>query len=417
MISPSKPRAHIHYAWLIVLSGCAFMGTTLGALGYTVGNFFLPVSRELGCGVGDVSLYVTINSISIALFIILTRRFVERHMRAALTTGALLIVIALVGLSCSTALWQFYLWAICLGAGSGFYNGATVPTLINSWFRTRNGMALGICLASAALIGAVMNPLIAAIIERFSWQTGYRFLALTAALLLLPFTVFVVRPSPQSLSLRPYGEAHAVVAPAAAEAPVSGATLGQAVRSPAFYLLLFVAPGFSMIFGLTSHLPAYADSIGLGTSIGAALTSASLIGGMLGKLTLGMLGDRFGARTPLAVSQLAVISGTLLIALGPVSSLLLVPGALIFGYGACTTALMPAMLTSAVFGQRDYNRILTWFTMSSSLVGGFGSTIYGFLYDGSGNYASSIALCLGVSCCCLLFGLLALARGRRQFSL
>ena len=63
MISPSKPRAHIHYAWLIVLSGCAFMGTTLGALGYTVGNFFLPVSRELGCGVGDVSLYVTINSI------------------------------------------------------------------------------------------------------------------------------------------------------------------------------------------------------------------------------------------------------------------------------------------------------------------------------------------------------------------
>ena len=51
MISPSKPRAHIHYAWLIVLSGCAFMGTTLGALGYTVGNFFLPVSRELGCGV------------------------------------------------------------------------------------------------------------------------------------------------------------------------------------------------------------------------------------------------------------------------------------------------------------------------------------------------------------------------------
>ena len=32
------------YAWCIVLCGCAVYGTTLGALGYTVGNFFLPIS-------------------------------------------------------------------------------------------------------------------------------------------------------------------------------------------------------------------------------------------------------------------------------------------------------------------------------------------------------------------------------------
>lgn len=408
MSAVTKPRVQIHYAWRIVMCGCAFMGTTLGALGYTVGNFFLPVSRDLGCGIGDVSLYVTINSITIAFFILLTRRLIERHMRMALTAGALLIVIALVGLSCSTALWQLYLWAVCLGAGSGFYNGATVPALISSWFRTKNGLALGICLASAAFIGAAMNPLIATVIDHFSWRAGYLVLALTAGLLLLPFTVFVVRPDPQSLSMQPYGDAAAP--DVSASRVLHGATLGQAVRTPAFYLLLLVAPGFSMIFGLTSHLPAYADSIGLGASVGASLTSASLIGGMLGKLTLGMLGDRFGAKTPLAVAQLAVVSGTALIAGGRIAPFLLLPGALVFGYGACTTALMPAMLTSAVFQQRDYSRILSWFTMSGSLVGGFGSAIYGFLFDGSGNYWSSIFLCAVVSVACLCLGLLALAQ-------
>lgn len=120
------------YAWCIVLCGCAVYGTTLGALGYTVGNFFLPISREFGCGIGEVSLYVTINSIVIALFIPLARAFTARHMRLSLSLGAGLLVLALLGMSQVKSLWQLYGCAVILGAGSGFFNGATV-SFVATW--------------------------------------------------------------------------------------------------------------------------------------------------------------------------------------------------------------------------------------------------------------------------------------------
>lgn len=407
-----RKKPYIHYAWIIVLSGCAFMGTTLGMLSYTVGNFFLPVSREFECGIADVSMYVTISSLSIAVFIPVVRRFIEHYTRRSLTFGAVLIIAALAGLSEISDLWQMYLWAVCLGAGSSFFNGATVPALVNSWFAKRKGTALGICLASAALIGAMMNPVLAGIIEKLSWRVGYKFLAACTAVLLLPFTVFVVRSTPKEVGMRPYGdqENKADDLPTGENTATAdhGMTLEAAVRTPAFYAVLLAAPCFSFIFGLTSHFPAYAASVGIDASWGALLTSASLLGGMSGKLTLGMIGDRFGAKTALIAAQSTVFIGEALMFGGAFFLPLLVPGAFAFGYGACTTALMPALLTSAVFGKVDYSRILTWFTMSSSLVGGFGSTIYGMLYDKSGTYRSSFIFCFSVAALCLSLGIFAI---------
>ena len=78
---------------------------------------------------------------------------------------------------------------------------------------------------------------------------------------------------------------------------------------------------------------------------------------------------------------------------------------------------MPAMLTSALFGQRDYNRILTWFTTSSSLLGGFGSTLYGLLYDAAGDYVSSMLVCMAVASLCLLLGLASLwVAGKKDYA-
>lgn len=407
-----------HYAWCIVLCGCAIYGTTLGAIGYTVGNFYLPISQELGCGLGQVSMYVTINSITIALFIPLTRSFTAHHMRLACSMGAILIIIALLGFSQCHTLWQLYACAIVLGAGSGFFNGATVPTLIENWFSKKKGTALGICLSSAALVGAIMNPILSTIISTVSWRAGYLFLAGLIALILLPLMLFVIRPAPASLHLSPYGhEKDSSQKKQESNPSLKGLSLQQAVRTFPFWIMMFIAPGFSIGFGITSHLPAYASSVGIGVSTGAILTSSSLIGGMFGKLTLGMLNDRFGTRTPFCIAQLSVITGVGILLIGQSSPLLLGIGALIFGYGSCTTALMPAMLTTTLFGQKDYNRILTWFTTSSSLLGGFGSTIYGLLYDGSGNYVSSMIVCIAVAMVCLLLGLAGLyVSNRRKYA-
>lgn len=222
------------------------------------------------------------------------------------------------------------------------------------------------------------------------------------------------------MGLKPYG-----LDPAAAPAQsgkradnaLTGLSMKEALATFPFWAMMLMAPAFSIGFGLTSHLPTYASSIGIGASAGAILTSASLVGGMLGKLTLGMLNDRFSTRVPLCAAQLCVVLGVGVLFVSQGSPLLLGLGALIFGYGSCTTALMPAMLTSALFGQRDYNRILTWFTTSSSLLGGFGSTLYGLLYDAAGDYVSSMLVCMAVASLCLLLGLASLwVAGKKDYA-
>lgn len=402
MVSEQRKRP-IHYAWVIVWCGSCFFGTALGVLGYTVGNFFLPVSQSLGCGVGAVSFFVTLNTLAIAAAIPFARKLVEQNLRKALLAGATIVCLSLVGLSQCRELWQFYVGSVALGIGSSFFAGVTVPTLINRWFHRKNGTALGICLASAALIGAIMNPILAQIILRFSWQVGYGFLAVVSALLLFPPILFGVRDCPQSMGLLPYGYEGETSRPVR-----TGMEASAAIHSPAFPALLVLAPCVGAIFYLTSHLPTYAQLHGMAEGAGAFLTSASLVGAMLGKLTLGMLGDRLGPRAPLFLSQGCVILGVSLMLGAPHSLPALLGGSLIFGYGACTTALLPAILTQAAFGERDYDKLLSYITMSGNLLGGFGNSIYGALYDLSHAYTLPMLLCIGLSLLVLVCGQLAL---------
>ncbi len=398
-----------HYAYMIVLSVCAFYGMMLGLLGYTVGNFYLPISNELHCGVGEVALYSTISGFVMAFLIPIFRSFTEKNINLALSIGSILMVVSLIGFSRASAIWHFYIWSIIMGAGNAFYNGATLPSLIKRWFAEKSGTALGLGLAFAALLGAIMNPVIASIIGKIGWRGGYIVLAFLVAVLTLPFSIFVVKSDPVRMGLKPYGykdnnESSQI------KTESTGPLLSEAKKMPEFYLLLLACPMFSLGFGFTSHLAAFGSTVGLSPTLGAALTSASLIGGMLGKLSLGMLGDRFGARVPFSLAQLCVVGGVSLVYLGKIIPILFVLGTFLFGYGACTTALMPAMLCSAVFGNRDYNKILTWFTTATSFVGGLGATIYGFLYDFNGNYNLGMIFCICIATLCLILGSIALSK-------
>ncbi|MEA4921556.1 MAG: MFS transporter [Clostridiaceae bacterium] len=396
-------KVGFHYAWVIMLCGCAIVGVNLGVFSYTIGNFYLPVSLELGVGVGSIALYQTMAAFASAFtFPIARRLLIKYNLRVVLTCSTISTILAYAVMSRITALWQVYACAIWIGFSIAFYSGVTVPLMINNWFRKNNGAVYGVCLAAGAVVGVFANPLLSKIISEYSWRAGYLAIAAITAFVMLPVSIFFVRMRPEEKGVRPYGaEDVPLDAEIKSTEHKSGVPASVAFKSSAFYAVLICTPCLGIVFNVTNHITTYATVIGIGSSVGAYLTSISLIGGTLGKLTLGRFSDKYGIKFSLTLAEACAIGGILMVVLSTwAGSWLLFPGVFIFGYGASTTSLMGALIPKAVFGERDYAQILSYTSMAMSVGVGLISPIYGFIYDISGSYLPSFgfAICIGVLC-------------------
>ena len=91
---------------------------------------------------------------------------------------------------------------------------------------------------------------------------------------------------------------------------------------------------------------------------------------------------------------------------------MLVLAVFIFGYGASTTSLMGALLPKAVFGSRDYTRIMSYTSMAMSIGVGIISPVYGYLYDWTGTYVTAFCFAMGVAVLCVAAGIYAIRKGK-----
>lgn len=413
-----KTKPGFHYAWVIMLCGCAIVGINLGVYAYTIGNFFLPVSRELGVGIGSVSVYHTLASFASAFMFPVARKLMAKYnLRAVLTCATLSAIAAYAAMSQVTALWQVYACAIWMGLSYSFYGGVTVPLMINNWFKKNNGTVYGVCLATGAIVGVFANPFISRIIGATTWRQGYLAISAITAIVMLPVSLLLVRQRPEDKGLRPYGEDEATTAAAiktGAPAEKKGVPASVAFRSRAFIAILICTPCFGIVFNVTNHITTYASVIGIGAGMGAYLTSISLIGGTLGKLTLGRFSDKKGVKFAVTLAECCAIAGILMAILSTwVGTWLLFPAVLIFGYGASTTSLMGALLPRTVFGDRDYDKILSYTSMSMSLGAGLINPVYGYIYDATGSYLPSFGFALGIAVLCITMAYTAIADGKK----
>ncbi|MBR5284005.1 MAG: MFS transporter [Clostridia bacterium] len=412
----TKKNSRFHYAWIIMFCGCCIVGIQLGVFSYTIGNFYLPLSRELNVGVGSIALYQTMSAFASALTFPTATKLMQKYgMRKVLTVATISAALAYTAMSRVNALWQVYLCAVWIGLSSAFYGGATVPGMINNWFAKNNGTIYGTCLAIGAFVGVAANPAIAAIINASSWRSGYLAIAIFTAVLMLPVSLFLVSLKPEDKGMKPYGAEEAEEAKGGkTENKVTGVPAEIAFKSPAFIATLICVPCFGIVYNITNHITTYASVIGLGATFGATLTSVSLIGSTLGKLTLGTFSDKKGAKAAITLAEILAITGLVMVMLSrSIGSWLLVLAVFVFGYGASTTSLMGALLPRAVFGSRDYTKIMSYTSMAMSLGVGLVSPVYGYLYDWTGTYVTAFCFSIAISILCITTAHFALNKGKK----
>ncbi|TGP39543.1 MFS transporter [bacterium M00.F.Ca.ET.228.01.1.1] len=292
----------MHYSWVVV--GVVFL-VLLAAAGTraTPSVMMVPLERQLGWSRDTISLAISIN---LALYG-LTGPFAAAAMQRFGVRPTLMVALATLAAGVGTSSmmtkpWQMVLvWGVMVGSATGVAALTLSATVINRWFTTRRGLAMGILSASSATGQLIFLPFLASISEKHGWRPVVLVVA-AAVLIVLPVVAWLLPERPLSVGLRPVGEsAEAPTStPPAPKNPIKIAfgTLAMATKTRDFWLLFssFFVCGASTNGYIGTHFIAMCSDYGLTQVQGATLLATMGIFDLVGTTLSGWLSDRFNAR-------------------------------------------------------------------------------------------------------------------------
>jgi len=106
---------------------------------------------------------------------------------------------------------------------------APMMACVTGWFDTRVSLAVSLVSAGMGIAPMTMAPIVAWLVSGHDWRTTLQIVALIVAAIMIPVSLLVRRPP---------GLATAIAAAPASGGPQADMSIGEAVRSPQFIILL-----------------------------------------------------------------------------------------------------------------------------------------------------------------------------------
>ena len=281
----------IHYGWF-VCAGCFLMIFVTIGLCTSVHSVFQPyLIEQAHLTQAQGSMVTTIRCLFSFLAIFFVRKFHDKlGVRLGAALAVLFLAVAYIGFSFTRTYSMLLLSATFLGFANGL--GGTVPMsiLMNRWFVSRKGLAMGICSSGSGCAGILMPLLLTNIIEKKGVQ--YAFLFEACLVCTLALCVFLlVRDTPEQKNLAPYLEEKA-----------AGVTKARQHRSEqastAVVILIYLA---ATLMGAIStpafgHMTVLFAEAGMNKVYVAAGVSVMGIALLIGKFSFGFFVDSFGGK-------------------------------------------------------------------------------------------------------------------------
>lgn len=392
----TKRKNRSIYHWVILV--CCVL-TLMFAYSTRIGLaqlFATEILKETGFATSAYFLAGTISSV-ICIFTgpIAGKLLRGKYMRP---TFFICVVGTLVSYACygfCHSLWQFYLVGALVGIFAMGCGTIPVSVLITNWFEKNRGLMISIAMMGISIGGTVLSPLLSWLIVEFGWRYAYFILCALSLIVLVPIGLFVVRRTPQDAGLEPYGHGEESTASAKKKnVPASNwnATLKEARQTP--ILWMFALGAFLIYFTacIMQHQSYYLQSVGFdATSIASYISLYSVVA-IIGKLVLGRIFDRFGPKIGILFGSgtfLLFLVGFLFVQGSP---MMLYFAAVMYGFGTCTATVAIPIMTTSVFGAKNYSELygfVSAFTMTGSAIG---SSAIGLVYDLTGSYIPALTV-------------------------
>src|SRR5436190_13919140 len=368
--SAAKPSS-VDYGWVIVGAGammtCVGFGTML-----SLAVFLAPISEAMGWSRAGVSAAATLDFLCLGFAAFAWGALSDRFgTRIVVLAGSILLGVGLVAASQALSLWQFQLmFGVLIGIAAGsFY--APMVALASGWIDKHRSLAVALVSAGMAVAPVTVAPTASWLITTYDWRTAMLVIGIVAWALLIP-ACFLVRPAPQAA-----GNASAN----AGEAPETEWTVAQALRTPQFITLALAhfaccAAHSGPIF----HMVSYAMICGIAPLTAVTVYSLAGFSGLGGRLLLGVLADRLGAKPVLVgglfVQAMSVATYLAVAQLGEFYAL-----SVIFGLAYGGVMPLYAVLVREYFGARIMGSVFGAVSAFASLGMALGPLAGGWVFD------------------------------------
>ena len=382
--APGRSAPGVFYGWIVLAASVAIIAVGTGTI-FSLAVFLRPLEEEFGW---SRSLFSGVALVICVIFGLgsfawgaLSDRVGARRVVGAGTglLGAALLLSSQVGTA-----GQLYAAFGILGAigASAFY--VPLSATATRWFAARRGLALGIISGGMGLGIFLVPPTARGLITGLGWRPTFAVFGALAWIVGLVAMRFLV-DRPEDRGLRSYGETRAAAEPRGRAAALTPA---DALRHPAFWGVALIHFGCCAAHsGPIFHMVAHAMDLGITKMAAASMLGLSGATSIAGRLSSGLLADRFGAKPALVgmlALQAAILSGYLY-ADGAVSLF-----AVALGFGVAYGGAMPlyALVAREFFGDRVVGTTFGGIFFISCIGMGLGAYGGGFLFDRLGSYWS-----------------------------
>ncbi len=369
---------------LVLVAMCGLIASGVGLVTNIAGLFFDPIALEIGVSKGQVSLMLTICNICFALGGMVSPALMKaRSPKPLLICATVALAGSTAALSLCHSVVTMYILCVIRGLAAGVVGMVFATTVLGNWFVEGLGLVTSIAFGCSGIAGALFSPIMSGIIGGAGWRVGFLVMAVLTVLLNLPAILCLPAVDPAMCGQRALGAAAGTKAKGVAKKQAVSAA-GGAISGVLFALVLAYAIICSGLTALPQHFPGIAQSFGLGAT-GATMLSLCMIANTGGKVLLGVLVDRIGARLSILGYCVAVFVGTVLMLFvhGPISMLV---AAVLFGLCYALGTVGISMTTRDVFGDANYTRVYPTFSLGGNFANAIFSSVIGFMYDFSGGY-------------------------------
>jgi len=384
----------IFYGWIIVASSFLIMTLGWGIVFNTSSLFIEPVSETLDISRKVMNFTFTLRAIFQLLIslssVILFKRFKMINVMRFCSVG---LGITFFLHSYINSVFLLYLLNSLSTVFVILLSVLPLSAILNNWFHIKRGLVVGISFMGSGIGGLIFNPITGYIIVNYGWRSAYQFLSVVIFAIVVPITFFVLKHKPEDIGETPLGEIDEVESEKS-EDKSYGITLSEAMKTFRFWgisvaSVLLSIVGISLMLNISPHLTNAGYSVTFAANI-VALTMGALA---IGKIVLGSLFDRLGLRTATSIAVSFLLIGTLgmIYVTNYIALFAVVAGT---GLGTAFYTIANPIITTKVYGNKDYSSIYGFLTAVIGLGGIISPLIVGFLYDSSGSYFSSYKLML-----------------------
>lgn len=373
----------------------AALGYSLGVIHvYSLGAFMEPLQTEFGWSRAQASIGLTIVGMAAAVAALPIGLMVDRlgPRRVGLIGATVMAAaFALIGTATGSMANWILLWSVL--AFACFWVQTTVWTsAVASRFETSRGLAFAVTLSGGSLGAAIFPPLATALIGVWGWRGAFFGLGAMWGALVVVVVFLFFRGAQDEKAAQP-AEVDDTAETPVPQAELPGVTLRAGLTSPTFYKLLMAAGLFAFTtLGVVVHLvPILRDA---GAEPLAAAGTAALVGifAIIGRLSIGVLLDRFSGRIVGACAYLIPIAGSALLLFDGANPLSQNIAAALFGLTLGAEVDVIAYLASRYFGLKNFGGLFGGLVAALSLGTAFGPLAAAAISDHFGGYANFLMI-------------------------